>query len=79
MAKETLRMYLIKLRTLRWGVILVALGGPNLTASVLRSGEPSPIVVRERHSMMEIGLGRHNTAGFEDGRRGHKSRNVDSL
>ena len=71
--------YVIKLRTSKWGIMLDALGGSSLTTSVLRSGEPFPIVIRERESIVEIGLERHRTVGLEDGGRGHKSWNVGSL
>lgn len=59
--------------------MLDALGGSILTTGVLRSGEPFPVVIRERESTVEIGLERHRTAGLEDGGRGHKSWNVGSL
>lgn len=60
----------IKLRPLRWELVLDHLGGPDVVTSFLKSGG--------ERSEKETGArsGRCNATGFEDGGSGQKSRNV---
>lgn len=55
----------IKLRPLRWVLVLDHLGGPNVVIRVLKSGGGRS----EKESLMEAGSERYNAAGFEDRKR----------
>lgn len=76
MEKGTLQIWL-RLRTLRWEIILDYFSGPNFITWVLKSGEPFPTGVRE-NMRIEEGTERCYVAGNEDQWRGHKPRNAGS-
>ena len=75
-AKGTLQMWL-GVSPLRWEIILNYPNGPNLTTQVLKSREPFPVWVRDM-TTEEQSEG-WNTAGCEEGGRGHDLSKVGGL
>ena len=75
MAKGTL--HVIKLRILRWKIILDCLGGPKVITRILMTGRKEAQLREEMpHMVGEAGPGRGFAAGFADGGRGHKARDA---
>lgn len=69
---------MIRIRTLRWKIILDYPDGPNLITYILKIREPF-MAVRERGMTTEEESEMCNIAGFEDGGRAHEPRIAGEL